>query len=120
VGPRPPDPGPRPAGFEFPFAAAARALAAIDELTARWRSVARAHAQAAEVATVGFEGRTRELFDAELGVALGDCVQAVRTLEAQRERIQALVAEGHHRQEAAEADLDAWQRRQRQFVEASR
>jgi hypothetical protein len=113
-----PDPGPRPADFEFPFAAAARALAAIEDLVARWRSVAHAHRDAAQHACVGFEGRTRELFDGELRTALGDCAHAIRELEAQRDRIEAVVGAAQRRSRQAGAELDAWERRRREFVNA--
>jgi hypothetical protein len=114
----PPEPGPRPAEFEFTFAGANRALAAIEDLIARYRAVVSNHHRAANYARVDFEGETRKLFDRELDAALDSCNVIIRELEAQRDQLERLVHNATTQGAERQAEIQDWERQRSEYLNA--
>lgn len=111
----PPPPGPRPPAFTFPFAAAQRLLAALQDAAGDLTGLAGVHRDAAADARVGFEGATRRNFDAALGDLLGALGNERGRLRADAATLAATVAQARTRQQATDDALAAWDQRQRAY-----
>jgi hypothetical protein len=101
-------PGPQPASFEFPFAAARAALRAIEAAMEQLQTLVRRHESAYADAAVDFEGRTRQQFEAALELSLTQMTEHVRALQQQADDLSADLAAAERRQATAEADRRRW------------
>ena len=115
MGPRPLHPGPQPARFTFPFAAASAAMEAVDALLDEIDLTVRRHEDAAAAVRPGFEGLARERFDRDLEAALDELRRLRRLLAADLGDLGDDLAEARRRAEAADearrrwrADLRRW------------
>jgi hypothetical protein len=101
-------PGPEPALFEFPFAAARQALAATEAAIEQLLAMVRRHETTYAAAVVDFEGRTREQFEAALELTLAQVGEHVRALQQQADDLSADLAAAERKQATSEADRRRW------------
>jgi hypothetical protein len=108
--PLPPRPGPAPPDFHFPFAEAARALDAIEDLIDDIASMVSRHRSAAVSARVGFEGRARREFDAAFESLMSDFDDARTNLANDAAVLDAAIQTARVRQRQARDAIAAHQR----------
>ncbi len=111
-----PHPGPRPALLEFPFEHAQRAKTEIGEVIKDLRELVRKHEAAVEEVRVGFEGQTRQEFDAFFNASMAAWEAKVALLEAQLAQLEDDVARAQLRLQQSETALAEWQRRHDAWV----
>lgn len=106
---RPPHPGAPPDAFEFPFAEAAAARRATQDLADELRTLRHVHADARDRVEAGvFEGRTATRFRMRFDQLMDDLERHVRVLDAQAEQIDDDIRQAHRRQQAYEAAFLRW------------
>lgn len=113
-----PHPGPRPEAFVFPYAAARRALSAIDELLADLSSLELAHDDAVAISPWQFAGASRQAFELNLGSRLVTVASQRAALQEQHEAIAALIAQARAAEDVRDQHLAAWHRRADRYRQA--
>jgi hypothetical protein len=113
-------PGPQPALFAFPFAEAERARRAAEDAAEEIAHLVRVHEAAFAPAVEGFEGRTREQFQALLEASLEGCRAHLRALRDQAERVAADIALAEQRLTASEDARTRWHRDHDRWLAAER
>jgi hypothetical protein len=101
-------PGPAPVPLRFPFAAAQRAIAAINAHIQAWEACLKTHVDAAAHARVGFEGQVREGFDQALDDAIIDIGYLLDALTDDVEQLQRLMYQAQARIESRNDDIAVW------------
>jgi hypothetical protein len=116
-------PGPRPPGFSYPYAEAARARSAIVQAASRLQAMVRIHRLALPPALDGFEGRTRQEFEPRLAEVLEACEAHAEALLSQADLLDHELEVARRREDAAreararwQRELDRWTAAQRQAV----
>ncbi|MGH8903064.1 MAG: hypothetical protein ACRDYA_15680 [Egibacteraceae bacterium] len=111
-------PGPAPVPLRFPFAAAHRAIAAIEAHIQAWEACLKTHTDAASHARVGFEGQVREGFDQALDDAVLDVGSVLDALVDDLEQLQRLVSQAHARIESRNHEIRTWRVKMDAYNEA--
>jgi hypothetical protein len=106
---RPPPPGPRPAGFDYPFARMADARGAALALAADLDRLVQDHERQAGDAVVGFEGAARAEFEVLFGAAMEGVEDLARRLRGQAGGLADDHSTARARERAADDTLTAWQ-----------
>ena len=108
-------PGPPPPTFWYPFDEAATAASATEELLSALDAAADAHASAADIARVGFEGVARQRFDRALDEALADLGRIRRLLAADLGALEDDVASARRRAADADDEQRRWSAAERRW-----
>ncbi len=104
-----PHPGPRPALFEFPFEQARKTARVMGDVIDDLRELVRKHEAAVEEARVGFEGQTRQEFDAFFNASMGAWEAKIALLEAQLAQLEDDITRAQLRLQQSETALAEWQ-----------
>lgn len=104
----PPHLGARPEAFEFPFAAAGVALAAIEGAVVELRALLALHEDEAAGARVDFEGEARSGFDSGLQELMAEISALTARLQRQWDELSDEVAEARRRREASLDAAESW------------
>jgi outer membrane murein-binding lipoprotein Lpp len=114
-------PGPPPAAFEFPFDAARRARAQAEAARTALLTLVARHEAAFADAAVGFEGLTRQQFEAALAQQLDACRAHAEALASQADQLAGDLDRARQQQQLAderrarwERDLDRWSQTRRE------
>jgi hypothetical protein len=81
--------------FVFPYAIAQQAVAAMDDLAARLRSLVHAHDDALTIAHEDFEGETRDQFDRDFATAMDTLSAFARYLDGDADDLRSTIALAH-------------------------
>lgn len=103
-------PGPPPAEFEFPFAAARRLREAAEALAEATRTRAGHVDDLASQAAVGFAGRSRDAFDQAVVGLVDELHQAAGVLETQADELADLLGDARRARERHEDAMAGWRR----------
>jgi hypothetical protein len=81
--------------FVFPFAIAQQAVAAMEDLASRLRSVVDAHNDALSIAHQDFAGETREQFDRDVSLAMDTLLAYAGNVDGEADDLRATIARAH-------------------------
>lgn len=90
--------------FVFPFALAQSAIAEMEELATRVRSMINVHDNALAIAQVDFEGATRDQFDRDLAAQLDQMRTMASLLDGDADALRQTMAYARWRQQLDETD----------------
>jgi hypothetical protein len=110
-----PHPGSRPPDLVFPFAEARAALRAIEGEVDDLTGCARDHEHAAVEVCQGFEGRSRDAFDARLSQALAQLAVRRQQLADDADQLRHLLAEAARRDADRQREQQRWATRLREY-----
>ena len=82
--------------FVFPFAIAHQAVAAMDDLASRLRSVVNVHNDALTVAHQDFAGETRDQFDRDFSLAMDTLLAYAGNLDGEADDLRATIARARY------------------------
>jgi len=105
----PPHPGARPQEFEYPFAEARRALAALGDFADDVAAVVSLHSDALSAVRVNFSGSAREGFEAGFAEVVGAAEQLRTSLLADRDLLEAEIAEARRLRDASLDAIADWE-----------
>jgi uncharacterized protein YukE len=114
-----PHPGARPLQFQFPFAEAEDALAAIADAIAELQSMVSVHDSAVVSARVNFEGQTRDGFDQGFEQLMAETDSGIQLLENQRSDLEDDIQTAHRRQADSLDAIEDWGQAMQRYREAS-
>jgi hypothetical protein len=88
--------------FVFPYAIAEQAVAAMEDLADRLRSVVNAHTDALTIAHQDFEGETREQLDREFANEMDTLSRFARYLDGDADELRWTIATAHYLESLSE------------------